>query len=134
MDKHDVTANVLNLLLSKSARWLWLLSASVFEIIAIQCKPELISLCTTKTGLQIMLALIPLLILSCLYLALMVFRLSRNKSVFDRLVPVKGKGYSIDPKTGEAACPRCTTQGKVVFMKDHGANLYCYVCHLGALK
>lgn len=64
----------------------------------------------------------------------MVFRLSRNKSAFDRLIPVKGKGYSIDPKTGDAACPRCTTQGQVVFMKDHGGTLYCYVCHLGALK
>ena len=57
-----------------------------------------------------------------------------KKGVFDFLSPVKGKGYDIDTRTGEAVCPKCTTNEKAVPMRDNGKAYYCFVCDNGVLK
>src|SRR5436309_5159643 len=62
------------------------------------------------------------------------YRSRRTKTAVERLHPVRGKGYGIDPTTGEAACPRCSTGNHLVFMSDQGHALYCYVCNQGVLK
>ena len=67
----------------------------------------------------------------------LLFELLKNRlrrSPLDRLRPVRGKGYSADPRTGAAACPSCTAEGRLVFMLERGDKLYCYACNKAVLK
>jgi hypothetical protein len=56
-----------------------------------------------------------------------------KRGVFSRLKPVPGKGYQIDTLTGDAVCPRCTTDEHAVPMSDQDSAYYCYSCG-GAVK
>jgi len=75
-----------------------------------------------------------LLLLASTYSVSFALRSRHQKNAIERLRPIKGKGYGIDPITGEAACPRCSTETRLVFMSDQGPNFYCYVCHEGVIK
>jgi hypothetical protein len=89
---------------------------------------------TTLLGKRLLLQLASLLLFSSVYCVVLVIRSRKKKTVFDRLRPVKGKGYSIDPTIGDAVCPRCTTETRPVYLLDKGHALYCYVCSEGILK
>jgi len=52
----------------------------------------------------------------------------KEKPFFERLVPVPNGGYSIDPKNGEAVCPRCATEERKAYMLKVGENYYCQAC------
>lgn len=52
----------------------------------------------------------------------------KEKPFFERLVPVPNGGYSIDPKNGEAVCPRCATEERKSYMLKVGGNYYCQAC------
>jgi hypothetical protein len=85
-------------------------------------------------GSKLLLQIAALLLLLSVYCVALAIRSRKRKTVFDRLRPVKGKGYSIDPITSEAVCPRCTTETRPVYLSDQGNALYCNVCNDGILK
>jgi hypothetical protein len=53
----------------------------------------------------------------------------KEKSFFERLVPVPGAGYSRDPKNGEFACPRCASEGHAAYLYVvHDSAMLCQAC------
>lgn len=124
----------LEILQGKAGGVLWLLLSSISAALGARYGVAIFDLSVNILGRRLLVSISLVLLVSLFYLLLDVFKLRRRKSVFDRLIPVKGKGYCRDPKTGEAVCPRCTIEKKVVFMSDHSNGLYCYSCGLGVLK
>ena len=124
----------LRTLQGKAAEMIWLSISSLAALLGARYGEEMHCVIATRLGQQLSGAAVCFLLATCAFLLFEVIRLRRKKTVFDRLVPVKGKGYSLDPKTGEAACPRCTSEKQAVFMTDRGTAYYCYVCNQGVLK
>lgn len=89
---------------------------------------------TSTLGKKWSLQIAALLLFLSAYCVVLAIRSRKKKTLFERLLPVKGKGYSIDPLTGEAVCPRCTTETRPVYLSDQDHALYCYVCNEGLLK
>ncbi len=59
----------------------------------------------------------------------------KEKPFFERLVPVRGSGYSLDPKNGELACPRFSSE----YLKSYLAHidddtLFCQSCNRGVRR
>jgi len=53
----------------------------------------------------------------------------------ERKTPLAGKykfneygGYYLDPKNGQAVCPSCLSEGKIVHMMDVSGNKMCNAC------
>jgi hypothetical protein len=81
------------------------------------------------------LAVLFTLLAACVWLALGWHQEKKNaKPIWDRLTPVRGGGYSRDPVTGEIACPKCVSEGRLGFMKAQRDSYYCYVCSIGVKK
>lgn len=57
------------------------------------------------------------------------FNSATSENFFDRLVPVAAAGYSIDPKNGEAVCPKCASEGRPAYLLAVGENFYCQACN-----
>jgi hypothetical protein len=60
----------------------------------------------------------------------------REVPIHERLVPVPGAGYSLDPKAGEFVCPRCLVEGHCSYLMelDGGGALYCQACKHGVSR
>jgi hypothetical protein len=54
----------------------------------------------------------------------------KEKTFFERLIPVPGAGYSRDPRNGEFACPYCVSEGRNSYLAQlHDGALYCQACN-----
>jgi hypothetical protein len=59
----------------------------------------------------------------------------KEVSFFDRLIPIHGAGYSMDPKNGEFACPKCASQSRRAYLAHHDERaFYCQACDNGFLR
>lgn len=127
--------DLLSQLRSLIGRWLWLLLPAIGTLSAQLFWKASDDLALSSLEQRLLSGIVAALSLSWLYLLIRVVELKKKQSVFARLVPVPSKGYSRDPVTGEIACPRCTTEAQIVFMRDHGTDtFFCWVCHKGVLK
>jgi hypothetical protein len=114
----------------------WIVGVVAVALIAIGARygDALFDAAQNAFGKRGLLIVASLLLLASIYSVAFALRSRHRKTAIERLRPVKGKGYGIDPITGEAACPRCSTETRLVFMSDQGHAFYCYVCSEGVLK
>lgn len=116
-------------------QWLWLMLPATGGVVGVRFGEAICSSVVAMFGEKLAGGLLLLVLTSWCYLLVRVYELRSKKSVYERLVPVPGKGYSRDPVTGEIACPRCTSEEQILFMRDHGEHTYfCNGCYRGILK
>ncbi|MDF7826476.1 hypothetical protein P4B35_20770 [Pontiellaceae bacterium B12227] len=112
----------------------WFLLSGIFLSLIAKFGDAIFDRLLSAMGKKWLLSLIMLSLLTLIILLIDAFKNRETKSAQYRLKPVAGKGYSIDPKTGEVACPKCSTPENPVFMSDQGHALYCYACGCAVKK
>lgn len=108
---------VLVLLLLAVLTWVWAL-----------CGDMAAKIFGTPLGGRVALGTIFALVVVAAYGWLRWWREKNGKPDVDRLVPVPGAGYFLDPKNGEACCPRCKKDGDVIPMLELSQGWQCNAC------
>lgn|ERR1017187_7290558 len=95
---------------------------------------QLFDTATNILGKRLLIQIVSFLFFSSVILLVLFVRARKKRGVFSRLKPVPGIGYEIDTLTGEAVCPRCTTDDRAMPMRDVGNNYFCWSCNQGIIK
>lgn len=133
-EPHSLLASLRKSLSDKLVEWIVGVAAVALIAISGRYGDVLFDAAENALGKRGLLIVALILLLVSVYSVASALRSRHRKTAIERLRPVKGKGYGIDPITGEAACPRCSTETRLVFMSDQGHAFYCYVCNAGVLK
>jgi hypothetical protein len=134
MERQSIPNQLGEVVSKRLLEWLVSLACLVVAGLLVRYGDSFFDAATEVLGKQVILQIGSLLLFVSIYCSVLAFRSRTKKTVTERLRPVKGKGYSIDPLNGEAVCPRCTTDAKPVYLSDHGNALLCYVCNEPILK
>ena len=83
-----------------------------------------------------MVALLGILLVSTISISAAWLRARKKEvSFFDRLIPIPGAGYSLDPHTGEFACPKCAAESRRAYLAHNDERTFhCQACGKGILR
>ena len=86
---------------------------------------------TTSVSKAALVQMLYILLLTCVLLVawIVLLKRERRKPLADGYDFDEYGGFYLDPKSGRAICPSCSSEGKVVHMMDIEGNKMCNACH-----